>query len=53
MSRSIAGAKYTGHLAERKTDNRKLSHRPCAIFERVWAEAGAMISTSAQRPRAT
>src|SRR5690606_40353536 len=42
ISKSIAGALKTGHLAERKKAVGKLSKNPGANFERVFADAGAI-----------
>tara|TARA_Y100000385_G_scaffold85893_1_gene88183 strand:- start:6316 stop:6645 length:330 start_codon:yes stop_codon:yes gene_type:complete len=53
MSKSIAGAKNTGQLAERYVAISKLSHRPEAILEIELAVAGAIIIASAHLPIST
>ena len=53
MSRSMAGAAITGHLADRYVVSSRLSAMPCAILDRVLAEAGAIRYRSAQRPSET
>ena len=53
MSKSIAGAKNTGHFADKYVAKSKLSAAAVAILARVLAEAGATSITSAQRPRET
>ena len=53
MSRSIAGAKYTGHFADKYTAISRLSQFPLAIFESVLAVAGQIRIKSAQIPRST
>ena len=42
MSRSIAGAQITGAVQDRNVANKMLSHKPVAIFEIVFAVAGAI-----------
>ena len=53
MSKSIAGANMTGHLAERYVAINKLSQIPFAILAIVFALAGAITIKSAQSPRST
>jgi hypothetical protein len=38
----MAGAKYTGHFADKYVAKSKLSQTPLAILDKVFAVAGAM-----------
>jgi hypothetical protein len=53
MSKSIAGAKYTGHLAERYVAKSKLSQFPCTILDIDLAVNGAINIKSAQIDNST
>ena len=53
MSKSIAGAKKTGHLDDKYVAIKKLSELELTILEIVLAETGAINIKSAQIPNST
>lgn len=53
ISKSMAGAKNTGQLADRYVAISRLSHRPVTIFEMEFDVAGAIIIASPHLPSST